>query len=191
MVREHLGLSAAAFGRRCGYSGNGILQAEREEYKVGEEICRRIAEAYGVSEEWLLSEEKTDETSREEAGIPVWKRGNTEEKEKRAVEQGNRVRQLYEESGLSQREFGVRIGTSTSNLQAIMKGERLLSLRYAERMEEEYGVGADWLLYGREAAKEYPCGREMISYLKHHPEVRKEIWEKMKEEQVSEPGPGD
>jgi len=54
---------------------------------------------------------------------------------------------------------------------------------YAEKIEKAYGIGADWLLYGREECKDYPCDDEMISFLKSNPQARKKVMEMMKENQ--------
>lgn len=62
------------------------------------------------------------------------------------------------------------------------KGERQLTLRYAERIEAVYHVSADWLLYGDEESKNFPCGQSMIQYLKRHEELRKKIWSEMEKD---------
>ena len=56
-----------------------------------------------------------------------------------------------------------------------------MTRRFAERVEREFAVGAGWLLYGDEKCKDYPCGDEMIGFLKKNPDVRREVWKKMKD----------
>lgn len=64
-------------------------------------------------------------------------------------------------------------------LKDVLAGRHPMTIQHAKRIEEFLGIGADWLLYGDEDAKECPCGDAMIRYLKKHPDVRREIWEKM------------
>ena len=47
-------------------------------------------------------------------------------------------------------------------------------------MEDELGIGADWLLYGDESQKRWPCSGRMIDYLRRHPEERRKIWMEMR-----------
>jgi len=54
-----------------------------------------------------------------------------------------------------------------------MNGSRQMTRRYAEKIEKAYGIGADWLLYGREECKDYPCDDEMISFFKSNQQARK------------------
>lgn len=103
------------------------------------------------------------------------------------AEQTARLRKVYEDSGLSQRELCELIGTSTSNLTYLLRGDRKLTIRFAEKIEAAMGIGVDWLLFGGEETKDYPCGDEMILFLKQHPEIRKTVWEQMrKKEKVDE-----
>lgn len=177
-VRKRLGLSMTAFALRCGYSSSSIFRIERGEYAAGEELCKKICAVYGVNENWLFYDENTDDSQMFEQEKKYGEqRDKTESAEIRT--QGERLREVFEKSGLSQRDFCEKIGSSTSNLQDLMNDRRKLTARYAEKIEKAFAVGADWLLFGIEEAKEYPCGNEMIGFLKQNPEVRKLVREKM------------
>lgn len=155
-IRKRLGLTVSKLAIRCGYSVSAITLIEMGEYEAAEDLCRKISIIFGVDYEWLMDDEDLDNTKMfyETSGYKQYDAG---ERGGEKSGQGKRVRRVYEESGLPQREFCSRIGSSPSNLQAIMSGKRPLSLRYAERIEKEYNVGADWLIYGIERSKDYPC----------------------------------
>ena len=56
-----------------------------------------------------------------------------------------------------------------------------LTVENAQKIEDEYGVGAEWLLYGDESKKDYPVGRKMIEWLWENKEERERIWNLMLE----------
>jgi len=101
----------------------------------------------------------------------------------KVVSAGDRLCVVFKDSGLSQYEFCKRTGVARSMFGYIMNGSRQMMRRYAEKIEKVYGIGADWLLYGREECKDYPCDDEMISFLKSNPQARKKVREMMKENQ--------
>ncbi|MCC8195483.1 MAG: helix-turn-helix transcriptional regulator [Ruminococcus sp.] len=96
------------------------------------------------------------------------------------------MRKVYEDSGLSQREFCKRIGAFTTSLTEQLSGKCEITVRFAQRVEKEFDIGADWLLYGDERNKEFPCGEEMVEYLKGDIEMRKIVWEKMRSQTAEE-----
>lgn len=165
-LRMNLGLRRTEFGAKIGYTRQQIMRVEEGQSPVSDELCRRICREYKVDEEWLSGEESAA--------------GNEPEEDE--CKRQSRLRQVYEESGLTQREFGRKTHTATSMLNDVVSGRRQMTIRYAKKIEETLGVGMDWLLYGEEAAKAYPCSESMIGYLKKHPEMRKQIWDAMKED---------
>lgn len=160
-LREHLGLRRTEFGAGIGYTYQQVVRVEEGLTPVSDELADRICREYRVSREWLSGED----------GSSLTVDGSGQRR--------SRLRQLYKESGLSQREFAKLTHTSPSMLKDIMSGRYQMTIHYAQKVEDAMGVGADWLLYGDEDAKDYPCGSEMINYLKRHPDARKELWEKM------------
>lgn len=164
-LRTELGLRRTEFGAKIGYTHQQIMRVEDGQTPVSDELCRRICQEYKVDEKWLSGEEVTVRSNPEEDGR----------------KRRSRLRQVYEESGLTQREFGRKTHTATSMLNDVVSGRRQMTIRYAKKIEETLGVGVDWLLYGDEAAKEYPCEDRMVRYIKAHPELRKQIWDEMNE----------
>lgn len=175
VLRDLLHLSADRFGVNIGYSGEHILSIERGLYNASDEFCEKAALTYGVDKIWLLEDD-----------IPVdpifYEHSNVSTAAVRSssaafalddgATPGDRLRSVLKDSGLSQREFCSRIGASTSTLCSFMDGRKQITKRYAEKVEKAFGIGTDWLLYGREECKENPCGDEMIAFLKSSPKVR-------------------
>ncbi|MCC8044657.1 MAG: helix-turn-helix domain-containing protein [Clostridiales bacterium] len=168
-LRENLGLRRTEFGAKIGYTYQQVVRIEEGLTPVSNEVRSRICREYRVSEEWL--QEGDDD------GIP---------QDESSLERRKRLRQAYKESGLSQREFSRQTHTSLSMLSDVMTGKRQMTIRYAKKIEEALGIGADWILYGDESAKNCPCTDAMIRFIKKHPEIRTEIYEKMKEEKAKE-----
>ena len=168
-LRESLGLRRTEFGAKIGYSCERIQRIEDGIVSVGDELCEKICKEYKIDMEWWLSEENIDVNSLRES----------EDELRRA-----RLRQAYKDSGITHRELAKRSHTSVSALSEVMSGKKPLTISYAKKIEEPLGVGADWLLYGDEEAKEYPLTDAMMKYIKTHPEIRKEIKEKMDEEVI-------
>lgn len=166
-LRDNLGLRRTEFGAKIGYTYQQVVRIEEGLTPVSDEVRSRICREYRVSEEWLRNGN--------DGGIPL---------EESSLERRKRLRQAYEESGLSQREFSRRTHTSLSILSDVLAGRKQLTIRYAKKIEEALGIGADWILYGDESAKDCPCTDAMIRFIKKHPEIRTEIYEKMKEEKV-------
>lgn len=172
-LRTRLNMFAVAFGRRCNMSANQLSLIEDGKYPVTEELFESILQEFGGVEPDKLSS---------------WLKGETDELcvhgeliENQGEAAIDRLRQVFEESGLSQREFCRRLGVSSTNLSYVFSGKQKFTEKFAKKIESEFMVGADWLLYGDENAKNYPLSDELMSILKHKPEIRKMIW-KMYEE---------
>ena len=63
----------------------------------------------------------------------------------------SRVRQVLEDSGLTQREFGARIGLDDSKLSKSLAGARRFSSLDLARIAEAFDVPVEWLLTGAES----------------------------------------
>lgn len=164
-LRESLGLRRAEFGAKIGYSSEKIQRVEDGLASANDELCKKICEEYKISMEWFLQDE-----------VDTGKLRENEEELRRT-----RLRQAYMDSGLTHREIAKRSHTSLPMLSEVMSGKKPLTINYAKKIEEPLGVGADWLLYGDEEAKEYPVTETMMKYIKTHPEARKKIKEMMNE----------
>lgn len=166
-LRESMGLRKTEFGAKIGYTHQQVTRIEEGLTPVSDEARRQICREYRVSEEWLKNGQGGSKYPVEETG----------------AERSKRLRQAYEESGLTMREFSRVTHTSLTMLNDVIAGRHQMTVKYAKRLEETLGIGADWILYGDEAAKEYPCDDRMVRYIKKHPEIRKQLWDAIKEEE--------
>ncbi|MCD8336908.1 MAG: helix-turn-helix domain-containing protein [Lachnospiraceae bacterium] len=169
-LRENLGLRRTEFGLKIGCTYRQVERMEEDPASISEELRRKICSEYGVSEEWFL--EDSEEPQLEE---------NSEMRRKR-------LKGILEESGMSQREFGKCTHTSAALLNEVLSGKQQLTIKCAKKIEASLGIGADWLLYGDEDAKEYPLSDALIKYMKKHPEIRKEIHERMEADALLDGG---
>ena len=96
---------------------------------------------------------------------------------------GDRLRQMRKELGLVQKEVYEPLGITRTMYSRLENGHAGVSLENAQKIEEIFGCGVDWLLYGDEEKKLYPAGKKMIEWLWAHEEERKMLWEKMEEEE--------
>ena len=116
---------------------------------------------YGVNSKWLMDNDNDDDSQMFTEEKSYDRRGGPAERLS-PQEQGSRVWQIYEDSGLPQREFCEKFGTSTSNLQSIMQRKRKLMVRYAEQIKKALSVCVDWLLFG--TRKQRSICAEMILF---------------------------
>jgi len=167
LARVQLGLTRSELAAGCGCSPTSIGRYEEGACPIKDSRCRSICDAFGIDEVWFM----------DDAALAGEKAVFVEAIRADGCGGGpaERLRAVYEQSGLSQRAFCRKMGSSLSNLQNVLSGKQSLSRRYAERVEQAFGVGAEWLLLGRDEAKEDACGEEMIRFLKRHPEVRRKI----------------
>lgn len=156
-LRNILSISAESFGRRCNITHRHLLRIEGGDYPVTEELAQRIQDEFDVPIEWLTG--KTDELLINSETTAV-----------------DRLEEVLRESGLSQSEFCRRLGASKATLSLIFAGKHKVTTNLALRIESVFHIGADWLLYGDENAKECPLSNEMVLWLKKHPEKREIVW---------------
>ncbi|MCD8373103.1 MAG: helix-turn-helix domain-containing protein [Clostridia bacterium] len=131
-LRELLHLSKTQFAIRIGYTSGQMTRAEAGRNAVSAELCERIVSTYGVRAEWLCGGE----------GEP-WLEGSmwSGALQPQRDTAGERLREVYQDSGLSQRDFCKKLGCATSGLNALMEGRREMTRRFAERVEREFDVG--------------------------------------------------
>ncbi|MBR0079670.1 MAG: helix-turn-helix transcriptional regulator [Synergistaceae bacterium] len=95
------------------------------------------------------------------------------------------VRRVRKDAGLTQTEFGERIGMSQGGVYSIEKNITNLTPYTSAKIEEEFDVGADWLMYGDEEKKDFPVSKKLIDWLWSNPDERESLWRKMKHPEKS------
>ena len=94
---------------------------------------------------------------------------------------GQRLSIARQEKGLSMWELSRRAGISQPQISMLESGKYQVKRKAAEKLAAALEVGVDWLLTGDEEKKEFPADKAMVDWLWQHPEVREELWERMKE----------
>ena len=94
---------------------------------------------------------------------------------------GQRLSIARQEKGLSMWELSRRAGISQPQISLLESGKYQVKRKAAEKLAAALEVGVDWLLTGDESKKRFPADKAMVDWLWQHPEVREELWERMKE----------
>lgn len=92
---------------------------------------------------------------------------------------GARVKEVRKKAGLSQKEFGKRIGLTQQGILNIEKDITSLTAFTTTRIENEFDVGGEWLMFGDESKKDFPLSKKLADWLWTKPEVRAKLWEEM------------
>ena len=92
---------------------------------------------------------------------------------------GDQIRQLRKELGITQKEFGERIGISANYVSDLEYGKTKPSLLVLLAIEYRFGVSIDWLETGKgskvikKERKYTQEEKEIIAALREHKELRK------------------
>ena len=79
-------------------------------------------------------------------------------------------------------ELSRRSGVSQPQISLLESGKYQLKRKAGEKLAEALDVGVDWLVSGDERKRRYPADKKLIEWLWEHPEVREELWKKMRGE---------
>lgn len=93
---------------------------------------------------------------------------------------GARMRQMRKELGLDRRSVYEVLGIKETMYSRLENGHARLTEENARKLEDAFGYGADWILYGDESRKKFPVGRKMIEWLWNNEKEREHIWYAMK-----------
>lgn len=166
-LRSYLGLSLKAFGEAIGFSGNHISRFEKNVFSPDERVIQKICDVFHVDPSYF-----TGEMSVEQAVQKV---------EVDTAGAGQRLKTARVDRGLSMWELSRRAGISQPQISLLESGKYQVKRKAAEKLAAALEVGVDWLLTGDESKKRFPADKAMVDWLWQHPEVREELWERMKE----------
>jgi transcriptional regulator with XRE-family HTH domain len=99
------------------------------------------------------------------------------------AETGGRLKKIREEKGMTQKEFAEKAGLSPRRYLDIENGKTKITVKSLKKLEESYGVGREYLLYGHEQSRNFPLTDEMIRYLQKSEKIREMVWREMRKEQ--------
>ena len=163
LIRKRRNLTQRGMGHLLGVSGATVCQNENGVFS-GMKYLEHYAESLQINRNWLL-------TGEGDSGI---------EKVMDQRTPAQRLIELRQDFGLSQTALSRKIGVQGTSISLIEHERISMSSKFAQRVEDELGIGAEWLLYGDETQKRWPCSVRMIDYLRRHPEERKKIWHEMR-----------
>ena len=166
-LRSYLGLSLKAFGEAIGFSGNHISRFEKNVLIPDERVIQRICDVFHVNPGYFTAEMPVDQAAQK---VEVDTAGA-----------GQRLKTARVEKRLSMWELSRRAGISQPQISMLESGKYQVKRKAAEKLAAALEVGVDWLLTGDEEKKELPADKAMVDWLWQHPEVREELWERMKE----------
>lgn len=166
-LRLYLGLSHKGFGDAIGYTGSHILRIEQKAVNPSEKLILKVCEVFHVDPEYFNGEMPVDQS--------------VQKVEVDTAGAGRRLSIARQEKGLSMWELSRRSGISQPQISFLESGKYQLKRKAGEKLAAVLEVGVDWLLTGDEDKKDFPADKVLINWLWQHPEVREELWNRMKE----------
>ena len=171
-VKNALGLTLKNIGASTGVTDATVSRYISGVMEITDEWAEKFCGAYHVDIEWLRSG----------SGEPVFTGQVDEAVTKDASDAGKRLVEMRHELGLLQKDVREVLNLTHTAYSRIENGHARLTEENAQKIEDEYGIGSEWLLYGDEEKKKYPVGRRMIKWLWENEEERMRIWKLMREE---------
>lgn len=163
-LRKYLGITTKEFGSKIGIDTSTEFQYENNG-RVPEKIIGTICKVFNVNKEYF------------EGKISVEDSISLSGDNHMRVE---RIKSLMNERNIStNKELAELSKVSTSRLSEIFREKHPLSLDKAKKIADALDVGVDYILYGDETKKDNPVNDNLIRWLWSHPEIRKEIWDRI------------
>ena len=166
-LRMYLGLSLRAFGEPIGYTGMHISRFEKGVLSPDERAIQKICQVFRVDPEYFTGEMPVDQA--------------VQKVEVDTAGAGHRLNIARQEKSLSMLELSRRSGISQPQISMLESGKYQLRRKAAEKLAAALEVGVEWLLTGDEEKKDFPADKAMVNWLWQHPEVREELWKRMKD----------
>ena len=166
-LRSYLGLSLKAFGEAIGFSGNHISRFEKNVFSPDERVIQKICDVFHVDPSYFTGEMPVEQA--------------VQKVEVDTAGAGQRLKTARVEKGLTMAELSQLVGISQPQISMLESGKYQLRRKAAEKLAATLEVGVDWLLTGDEEKKAFPADKAMVEWLWQHPEVREEVWMRMKE----------
>lgn len=127
MLREAKGLTKSQLAKRAGLSPSSLSQYEQGMHIPGPQNANKLAEALGVSMQYLLP--------------------NLSKEELLKLSIGKRIYSLRRQNGLSQVDLAKKAGIIQQLLSQYEKGSRIPAPSIAEKLAKALGVNTQLLLY--------------------------------------------
>lgn len=138
-IRKTFGLSLEAFGERIGISKTSVSRLEKNERNPSKQTIKLICKEFKINQNWLKSGIGEMFSNDQD----IFLDDLTE-----LSSLGERIKELRMSVGLSQKEFGIRIGVSDTAVSKIERGERNPSEQTILSICREFNVNYAWLKEG-------------------------------------------
>lgn len=163
-LRKYLGLSTLDFAKKLGVDPATLFRYENEN-NASDKVIDYICNIFNVNKDYFCNSLSIEEA--------VERTGDNHMR----VE---RIKILMKEKGINtNKELSILSKISTTRLSVIFREEAPLNSDKAKKIADALNVGVDYILYGDESKKTYPVNDVLIEWLWSHPEIRKEIWDKI------------
>ena len=163
-LRKHIGITIKEFARKIGVDTSTEFQYENNG-RVPEKIINTICNVFNVNKEYFEGKISVDNA--------ILFSGDNHMR----VE---RIKALMNERNIStNKELAELSKVSESRISEILREKYPLSLDKANKIASALCIGVDFILYGDESKKTHPVNDELIEWLWSHPELRKDIWNKI------------
>lgn len=177
MVRMLFRLTCMEFAASLGITGGLVSAMERGRANVSLKTAKKMEDKFDISPKWLifgtgtmfiredLSVEKVLEHNPDEKRLyelreKKYKSAEAllrnhatelEKRENRKKEAAVRMKKIRSAYQINQNQLAKRLGYTRAYISAVEKGLQSPSRRMAELIEAEFGVSAEWLLFGNVA----------------------------------------
>ena len=167
-LRSYLDLSLKAFGEPLGYTGTHIGRFEKSIATPDERVIQKICQVFHVDPTYFTGELSVEQAvQKKDVNL--------------SSASAQRLRDARLGKNLSMWELSRMSGISQPQISLLESGKYQVKRKAAEKLAAALEVGVDWLLTGDESKKRFPADKAMVDWLWQHPEVREELWERMKE----------
>lgn len=163
-LRKYLGITIKEFASKIGIDTSTEFQYENSG-RVPEKIIKTICNVFNVNVDYFEGKISVEDA--------ISFSGDNHMRVKR-------IKLLMNERNIStNKELAELSNVSTSRLSEILRENCPLSLDKAKKIADALNVGVDYILYGDVSKKDNPINDTLIRWLWSHPEIRKEIWDKI------------
>lgn len=169
IVKTDLSLSNNLIAEKTNVSEITVSRYLRGKLRITKAWLNRFSDSYHIDCDWLVSGD----------GEPRYTELPKASEVKDRSKAGERVLQMRSELKLNQKDVCDVLDIKRVMYSRIENGKSLLTEENARKLEEAYGYGSEWLLYGDETKKEFPVTGKMIEWLWDNKEERQKIWAKM------------
>ena len=161
-IRDHFALTQEQFANKIHRTSGFISNVENGKSRLSDTTIALICSEFSVREDWL----------RDGSGPMFLPEKGTEVVDKGLI--GSRIRDVRKRKGLSQTEFGERIGFHKNQVYNVENGKSIPSDEFLSAVSREFKVSFLWLRTG-EADERDPVDDRLIEWLRRNPEIAREL----------------